>query len=325
MPLRIPKLLRPVAEIAKWGIRQLVRYRLDHWPLSANAASYWAEKFKKWPAIFNPTPYRRLVEITPGITVQAGLVDIIQRSLITEGEWDRKVLLALRSLLSPGNTFIDVGANIGYFSLIASALVGDEGRVVALEPSLRALTQITDNIARNGVKNVLLLSVAAGSKLNLMTLHQTTVANIGASSLRDLTDSVGFEHVAVYTLDELIEPLKLSPDVIKIDVEGFEFDVLSGAEQILRRYHPSVLCEVTVDWMRGRDQRPNDLFTFMEALGYRAYTIEFSDTLRLTVVSDFSRRDAKFQEEICFIHPDRSSLVHTLGLATSRNAVGVNP
>ena len=135
-------MLRRLKNFAKFAIRNLVYHHIDNQSLTHEKVDFWVKQFKQWPVIFSPE-YTRKVEICANTFMRVGLVDYLQRCVAINGVWDEKVLQVLTTWLREGDTFYDVGANVGYFSLIASRLVADSGRVVAFEPSLRALCQLT--------------------------------------------------------------------------------------------------------------------------------------------------------------------------------------
>jgi FkbM family methyltransferase len=134
-----------------------------------------------------------------------------------------------RALLAPfvrkGSVFVDIGANVGTYTLWASRLVGPAGRVVALEPHPRTYAKLRYNILANEAVNVVVLNVAAGDEEGAAVLRFDGGGNIGGASL--LASEKGTPEVAVpiamRPLKTLIENAGLvKPDVIKVDIEGFE-------------------------------------------------------------------------------------------------------
>ena len=261
-------LKRPV----KAAIRGVVYARLSWIPLNERQAIYWAEKMKRIPAIFGARPYRREVAIECG-TMRVGLIDVIERSLHVGGEWDRHVLEALRVHLRPGDTFVDVGANIGYFTLFASRLVGTSGRVVAIEPAQGNLARLCDHLAMNQSANVLVVSTAAGSSHGVPFLHLPTPNNNGAANLRPAVGGAGHA-VFQAPLDELFESCDVRPQLIKLDIEGFELEALRGLKRTLERHAPVVVCELTNEFLHEIGQDARELLQFMESLGYRCRSLE---------------------------------------------------
>jgi hypothetical protein len=109
---------------------------------------------------------------------RAFLDERIERQLLTTGIWAPPVNGVLDAYLAPGGTFVDVGANIGYFTLVGSLLVGDRGTVIAVEPSTRDLRKLTHHLTLNPCANVTVLSVGAGEADGLQELSWATETNI---------------------------------------------------------------------------------------------------------------------------------------------------
>ncbi len=152
--------------------------------------------------------------------------------LIMHGQWDPPQTEVFEKLLKPGMTFVDVGANIGYFTLLAARAVGSTGRVVAFEPDRGNFSLLQNNVERNGYQNVELVQEAVSDKAGTATFYLKK-ENLSAHSLvrEENTTEVQVETVS---LDEFFKN-KPIPDVIKIDVEGAEPAVLIGMHDILAK------------------------------------------------------------------------------------------
>ena len=152
------------------------------------------------------------------------------------GHYEQHVQRALVSLLRPGLAVYDVGANVGFFTLLAGRLVGVDGTVVALEPSSRNVEFLERHVRLNSLDNVRVMPVAAGRESGRGTFRT------GGDSSTGRLAPEGDLGVEVRRLDDLPDARDVrAPDVIKIDVEGAEEDVLRGAARILRLHHPSIL------------------------------------------------------------------------------------
>ena len=139
----------------------------------------------------------------------------------------------LARLVKPGMRIVDVGANIGYYVLLLEKLAGPSARIVAIEPSPENLPELRLNIERNGLRNVRLLEVAAGAADSVGGL-------LGGINSGVVARGAGAYEVSVRPLDELLtEPV----DFLKIDVDGFEGQVLEGAQRILERDRPILFLE----------------------------------------------------------------------------------
>jgi FkbM family methyltransferase len=182
-----------------------------------------------------------------GYRVAAPLSDHVGRAIFYSGELDRKITWVCSRLVRPGDTVLDIGANLGLVSFILSSMVGTSGQVHAFEPNPRMQTLIEQAMARNGVRNIQLHRMALGARDDELTLTVPR-ENAGAASLvttRRATDDTEMV-VSVRTLSSVMADLDTDHiRLVKIDVEGFEPEVLAGAADIFARRPPdSILFEL---------------------------------------------------------------------------------
>ena len=149
--------------------------------------------------------------------------------------------------LRPGGVFYDVGANVGFFTLIAARMVGPEGRAYAFDPVAENIETVQKNALLNGFGNVRAFEVAAGRSAGvaefLMT-HWDGGGTLSSSAVRP-TEPQSRRSVQVVTLDDLIASQHLErPTLVKVDVEGVELDVLEGMARTIAAAMPVVLCEI---------------------------------------------------------------------------------
>lgn len=276
-------MLRLLKNFAKASIRAGVNARLSHFPLSAAAAEWYAEQFRRWPAVFAGLDFQTQRQLPAGMQMNLGIVDIIERTLLTTGAWDPIIRQTMTACLKPGDVFLDVGANIGYFSLLASRLVGDSGRVFSFEPSARALSKLTAHICLNECSNITVCSQAMGEKPGTERLNWAPSSNIGGSTIARGASSQGrSETIAVRRLDDVCRELQIAPSFIKLDVEGFELFALRGARETLSRHHPVVVCELTNRFLKDHGQSGAEMLHFMRELNYHAWLISLNEQGTLT-------------------------------------------
>jgi FkbM family methyltransferase len=188
--------------------------------------------------------------------------DHMGRVLAVEGVWEPHVTAVFRERLGRGDVCVDVGANVGYYTLLAAELVGQEGRVYALEPSPETHAALVANVELNGYANVVAQCVAAGGTTGEAVLD-SAVQSVRAAIRRPDDEPGGFR-VAVRPLSAIV-PEAEAPRLrlIKIDVEGYELEVLRGVEPLLEQgARPAVLVELHA----GHGQ---DAAEFLLALGRR--------------------------------------------------------
>jgi FkbM family methyltransferase len=142
------------------------------------------------------------------------------------------VLAVLSDLLNPGAACLDVGANLGWFTVIASRLVGPHGRVLALEPDPANLRLLRRNVTLNGCANVTVVAAAAGAGKGRAQLYRSN-ENLGDHRLATRSDRPDRVEVAVESIDDIVAGRNWSPgpiDVVKIDTQGSECAILRGME-----------------------------------------------------------------------------------------------
>ena len=143
--------------------------------------------------------------------------------LAMDGDYEPDVVALMRDQLKPGDTFVDIGANIGWHSIVASTIVGDDGVVIAVEPELENFRLLTANLAMNGCANVVPIRSAAGAEPGVARLRVNS-ANNGNHSI----SASGQQKTLVARVEDLVAAWDRTPSLVKIDTEGFEYDVVRG-------------------------------------------------------------------------------------------------
>jgi FkbM family methyltransferase len=186
-------------------------------------------------------------------------------------DWIEPELRELAQFVRPSSVFIDIGANIGLYSLKAARLVGRHGAVVAVEPGRAAADLLERNLALNGFANVRLVRAALADKIGTAALYHTPLGD-DPQAFSLLTDgsAVEAETVATTTLDALVADAGLATvDCLKIDVEGAEPLVLAGGQATLARWRPTVIFEINATLARRSVQAPDAAWRQLAGLGYR--------------------------------------------------------
>lgn len=189
--------------------------------------------------------YRRVAP--HGFEMELRFDDWMERAAALTGVfYEIEVIELLRKLLRAGDVFVDVGANVGFVTLNAVRLIGPEGRALAVEPNPDLVERLRMMIARNGIKNVAVVSCALGDSAGEACL--ACHGHHGAASLRHgAADGLA---VRVIPGDDLTSDIAESAwCVVKIDVEGYEQRVLRGMTETLRRPRTAFLVEITDDWL----------------------------------------------------------------------------
>lgn len=202
----------------------------------------------------------------------------IDSVLFSEGRWkEYHEDEALTSIIKPGDTVLDVGANVGYHTLLASRLVGPEGLVIACEPEPTNLSVLGENVHRNEALNVLMLPIGLGAKVEERSFFVSSTNKGRHSLFSENTPNATRRSIVVTTIDKLIAllPSGRQPDVIKLDVEGAEGLVLAGGRQFLENAHPKIWMEFWPVGIQASSVDPLTLLQDMERFGYR---VQLCDT-----------------------------------------------
>lgn len=197
------------------------------------------------------------------------------RFLYYRGLAEERLILRMRQLLKPGMTFVDIGANIGLYSVIAAHCVGPTGRVFAFEPQQGLAERFWENMKLNRLDNVIHEPVALGRTPGTATLFQLS-GDDGRATLRLRPEERSVGRVAVVTVRTLSDVLRehevVSVDGMKIDVEGGELDVLEGSQDWMTVAPPRFIIFECIKMLLARfGHRSQDLIDFLRGYGYTVY------------------------------------------------------
>ena len=193
-------------------------------------------------------------------------------NLVSSHGYEPEMGETLQRYLQPGGTFVDIGANEGFFTVQASRIVGPSGRVLAVEPQGRLQEVILKNLELNGLRNVTLVRSAVSDRQGEAELHISPSTNTGSTGLSQSTRyRVPHEAVPVNTLEGILNQHGIEKvDLMKMDIEGFEYEALTGAEKLLKSKRIRALAlEMHPELMRGRGKGPERLEALLAQSGYR--------------------------------------------------------
>jgi FkbM family methyltransferase len=202
--------------------------------------------------------------------------DWIQQNIYFKNTYEEHEISFVEHSLKKGDVFIDVGANIGIFSLVASLQVGEEGKVYSFEPIKKNYDSLTNHIQINNIKNAILEKIAVSDNQGILNLYlNENDKNSGmATAYSDnftLAETVPSTSLDLYFADKNDRPIKL----IKIDIEGGEYPALLGMQQLLRKDKPDLLIEINPDTPHGQKKIEDFLFE----LDYKKYFIDHNGLL----------------------------------------------
>ena len=214
----------------------------------------------------------RIVRTRRGFDLNLDLAEWIGQHIYLTGDYEPPTADLVDSLIDTGDTVVDVGANIGFFALVASAKVGAKGSVIAFEPVSSICTALTANLELNRTTNVTVHELALANRIGTVTINEGPRRNRGLSSLRTINGASAQRVVRVSTFDSL-DVARQKIRLIKIDVEGAEQLVLEGMMATLRKHRPHLIVELTADFLASFGHSPTSLCGLLQPLGYRVRRI----------------------------------------------------
>lgn len=187
---------------------------------------------------------------------------------IAVGTHEKEAFELFRAMIKPGQTVVDIGANVGFYTLEAARAVGLQGRVIAFEPEPNNCKRIRRNLEANGHRNVTLCQMAVSERSGRVELFLGSDCGIH-SLLRERASGEALE-VEMVSLDDYFERHNLAPDLIKIDAEGVELQVLRGMQRTLARYpSTAVICEIYDPSPEVVRRKKTEAVALLEAHGLR--------------------------------------------------------
>jgi FkbM family methyltransferase len=217
-----------------------------------------------------------------GLELELRPTAYIDGLLLERGSYEREIEILIEEKLGPGDVFVDVGANIGWYSVLG-ARTG--ATVFAFEPLPQNAERLERHRTLNSCANLHLRRVALGASEETLSLRVAEEENPGATSFRKSYRGVGRIEVPVRTLaTELGNVDPRSIKLVKIDVEGWELEVLRGATGLLPDLeHATLVVEVTPTWLRDAGGSAEELYELLRSVGF-AETIGVLDELQYTEV-----------------------------------------
>lgn len=222
----------------------------------------------------------QICRLPGGATIRLDLGEHVQRWIYFFGVYEKDTVDWFRSHLRPGMVVLDIGANVGQYTLIAARDVGPNGRVHAFEPNPISHRTLASNIELNSFGNVSTHALAVSDSAGEVTLYIPDNDNMGEASLQISQTGQRNTTVRSVTIDEWAQNADLGAtpriDIVKIDVQGLESAVLRGARQVMLRYRPLIICEFEERWLRDSGTSSVEIKRMLGELSYSANRITAS-------------------------------------------------
>ncbi len=231
--------------------------------------------------IVKPEGIRRITVRGVDLCVD-GHDEIIYPALVAYGTHDPEEYDLIMSLVRPGMTVLDIGANIGIYTVLCARLVGPEGRVYAFEPEPGTYALLSTNLEANHVSNTVAVAAALSDREGTATLYRDRWNAGGHTLLEDniTTQSQGSVQIETHTMDGYFGGKDVVADFIKMDAQGFEGHVVRGGKEFLQRGTPTLLMEFWPEGLCNAGTDPERLLRELSDLGYRLVSPEGAEDPR---------------------------------------------
>jgi FkbM family methyltransferase len=227
-----------------------------------------------------PDQYARLPE---SCVVRDGIVFIVQPSVqlgwhvALFGSYEPELREIFRAVLPPGGVGLDIGANVGWHTLLMASLVGDQGRVLAAEPNPSIRTRLLDHLDINRLRQVDVIPFVIADCEGVVEFFAPGADDAASASghvLRPEASIRGTMQLETRRLDTIASESQIKRlDLIKIDVEGFEWPVLQGGEQTIAKFRPHIVFEYDAAYTSRGGGDPNSITDFFRSHRYRLFAI----------------------------------------------------
>jgi FkbM family methyltransferase len=192
------------------------------------------------------------------------------------GTYELPIQNIFSQYLHQGDVFYDIGANVGFFSIIAARLVGNTGKVYAFEPGQGNANSIRHNARLNNFSQIEVIAKAVsdtpGEGELLLAKYSGGHALATADAPPDLAGKVTVELV---TIDDLIAQNQIKPpNFVKVDIEGAELDALKGMTETIKQYKPIIIYEIDDGDRVAYQRKYQELESFLQSLGYQVNGVE---------------------------------------------------
>ena len=215
-----------------------------------------------------------------GFRMGLQLNDWADQHIFATGNYEDYTAKVVNHLLESGDSAVDVGANIGFFTLLMAARVGPSGRVWAFEPSPSTRVRLRRNVELNHFANVTIREEAVSDVDGLSAFFCGRDDHSGVASLRPMPSSGSTYQVRTCRLPNVIpSPSRLR--LIKIDIEGAEHLALAGMELLLQKRQPDLIVELSDHFLREMGSSSADVYAFLSVNRYNMYIIDWNGLVKV--------------------------------------------
>jgi FkbM family methyltransferase len=278
---------------------------LPAWQWTGRLALWWGYRFK---------PAAGVVRLRSGARIGVSATDYLQLLIYYQGTFEPHCLPYLRICARKGDTVVDVGANIGFYTLESALAVGEAGRVIAIEAAPPHIETLRKNVRLNAMNCVSLVDTAVSDAVDEATLALPKGDNLGMFTLGRVESDEAYR-VALRPLDDVLDEQRIdSLALIKMDIEGSEYRALRGAARTLAKYKPALLLELNEFALSRCGSSAQEVRALLHEAGYRGWVIGRRRLRPLAAAQ--ARQDC---DECLFVHRDSEILLRRLGVSEKLN------
>lgn len=235
----------------------------------------------------------------------------IGTSIVAGGRYEPVLQEALLKVSTQSKTFIDVGANVGFYSISVRA-TNPTCNVIAFECNPKVANLFIENIEINEIDNITIYPLALSDKSEKAEFYVPAFTGSGGGSLRDLHPEEGESYK--FTVDVMpLDSLSLEGiDLMKIDVEGAELGVILGGLLAIKSFRPTIFIELLRKWMKPFGSSPADVSDLLIGLGYLVFEVTDDEVIEVAEITQVTQTT-----NYIFVHPSRPSHLSSIRGLTS--------
>jgi FkbM family methyltransferase len=225
-----------------------------------------------------------------------------------KGWHEPSITFLLEHLACVTSRFIDVGSHLGYFSILFASIPGNRSLAIEFDPS--NFEELKRGVAFQPAAisaRIAIVRCGVSDAADTIDLPAKRELSPGHSILRDRRTKGAQVKVSVVTLDEVSQTYDFAPDVIKIDVEGFEASVLKGAANIVSRFKPIIIVEVHPQYMSSIGHNTSMISTFLKGHGYRMYAFDDHRSKNVSPLTEVHEITRAYDHVIVCVHENDSA------------------
>lgn len=214
---------------------------------------------------------------------------------LSHGAYEPGVESVFTHIVKKSKSFVDIGANVGFYTCFASSL-NPELRTVAFEPNPEVRERLFGNILRNKIiDRVSIVPFGIGSSSEIVNFYVPPLSGTGAGSLKELHPEEGTSSklaIQIHPLDKILENIQ-ALDFIKMDIEGAEYQAILSGSRLIEKFQPVIIVELLRKWMKPFNSHPQDVVNFLSSFNYRCFAVsdygltEITEIDELTIETNF--------------------------------------